>query len=89
MSAQPSNPAAPPDHVTIEIDGVDVRSLKITSLRDLVNVVNLVNQAGGKAVGLTGKDSGMIRAKKLFLPNKENPAARTNESTSANKACPS
>ncbi len=37
------------------------------------DVVNLINQAGGKAVGLTGKDSAMIRAKKLLLPNKENP----------------
>ncbi len=37
------------------------------------DVVNLINQAGGKAVGLTGKDSAMIRAKKLMLPNKDNP----------------
>jgi acetylglutamate kinase len=39
------------------------------------DVVNLINHAGGKAVGLTGKDSSMIRAKKLMLPNKENPEA--------------
>ena len=37
------------------------------------DVVNLINQAGGKAVGLTGKDGRMIRAKKLFLPNRDNP----------------
>ena len=37
------------------------------------DVVNLINRAGGKAVGLTGKDGGMIRAKKLMLPNKDNP----------------
>ena len=37
------------------------------------DVVNLINQAGGKAVGLTGKDGNFIRAKKLFLPNKDNP----------------
>lgn len=36
------------------------------------DVVNLINQAGGKAVGLTGKDGNMIRAEKLMLPNKEN-----------------
>ena len=36
------------------------------------DVVNLINQAGGKAVGLTGKDSGMIRAKKLMLHNRDN-----------------
>ena len=37
------------------------------------DVVNLINYAGGKAVGLTGKDGNMIRAKKLMLPNKDNP----------------
>ncbi|MDR3322798.1 MAG: acetylglutamate kinase [Zoogloeaceae bacterium] len=37
------------------------------------DVVNLINQAGGKAVGLTGKDGGLIRAKKLLLPSKEHP----------------
>jgi acetylglutamate kinase len=36
-------------------------------------VVNLINQAGGKAVGLTGKDGNFIRAKQLMLPNKDNP----------------
>jgi acetylglutamate kinase len=29
--------------------------------------VGLINQAGGKAVGLTGRDGGMIRARKLKL----------------------
>ncbi|MDR2165575.1 MAG: acetylglutamate kinase [Zoogloeaceae bacterium] len=37
------------------------------------DVVNLINQAGGKAVGLTGKDGRMIRARKFMLPNRENP----------------
>ncbi len=37
------------------------------------DVANLINQAGGKAVGLTGKDGNLIRAKKLMLPNKDNP----------------
>lgn len=37
------------------------------------DVVNLINQAGGKAVGLTGKDGTFIRAQKLKLPNKDNP----------------
>ena len=36
------------------------------------DIVNLINQAGGKAVGLTGKDSGMVRAKKLLLHNRDN-----------------
>jgi len=35
-------------------------------------VVELINQAGGKAVGLTGQDGAFIRAKKLMLPSKEN-----------------
>jgi acetylglutamate kinase len=30
-------------------------------------IVNLVNQHGGRAVGLTGKDGGLIRAKKMLV----------------------
>ncbi|MQY50665.1 acetylglutamate kinase [Rhodocyclus tenuis] len=37
------------------------------------DVVNLINQAGGRAVGLTGKDGGLIRAKKLLLDDREHP----------------
>lgn len=37
-------------------------------------MVNLINQAGGKAVGLTGKDGRMIHAKKLLLQNRDNHA---------------
>jgi acetylglutamate kinase len=37
------------------------------------DVVNLINQAGGKAVGLTGKDGNFIRAKKLLIPHQDNP----------------
>ena len=38
------------------------------------DIVNLINQHGGKAVGLTGKDGGgCIRARKLMLENKEHP----------------
>jgi len=42
-------------------------------LGGLVNkeIVNLINQAGGRAIGLTGKDGSFIRAKKLMLPNKD------------------
>ena len=36
-------------------------------------VVTLVNQHGGKAVGLTGKDGAFIRAKKLLMPNRDKP----------------
>jgi len=44
-------------------------------LGGLVNkeIVNLINQNGGKAVGLTGKDGGMIRAKKLKLKDADRP----------------
>jgi acetylglutamate kinase len=38
------------------------------------DVVGLINQAGGKAVGLTGRDGGMIRAKKLKLVDPKDPA---------------
>lgn len=36
-------------------------------------IVNLINHAGGKAVGLTGKDGSFIRAKKLFMESKDRP----------------
>jgi acetylglutamate kinase len=36
-------------------------------------IVNLINQHGGKAVGLTGQDGAFIRARKLLMPNKEKP----------------
>jgi len=46
-------------------------------LGGLVNkeIVNLINQHGGKAVGLSGKDGGLIRARKMVLQ-----AAPENES---------
>ena len=36
-------------------------------------IVSLINQAGGKAVGLTGKDGHFIRAKKLMMASQEKP----------------
>jgi acetylglutamate kinase len=43
-------------------------------LGGLVNkeIVNLINRQGGQAVGLTGKDGGFIRAKKMLVQNKDN-----------------
>ncbi len=38
------------------------------------DVVGLINAAGGKAVGLTGRDGGMIRAKRLKLVDKDDPS---------------
>src|SRR5487761_1925781 len=37
------------------------------------DIVTLINQAGGKAVGLTGQDGAFIRAKKLMLRDKDKP----------------
>ena len=38
------------------------------------DIVGLINQAGGKAVGLTGRDGGMIRAQKLKLHDNVDPS---------------
>jgi acetylglutamate kinase len=37
-------------------------------------IVELINHAGGRAVGLTGQDGGLIRAKRLTLTNKDKPS---------------
>ncbi len=37
------------------------------------DIVNLINQAGGKAVGLTGVDGTFIRARKLMVADKDKP----------------
>jgi acetylglutamate kinase len=36
------------------------------------DIVNLLHQHGGRAIGLTGKDGWFIRARKLLLPSAEN-----------------
>jgi len=36
-------------------------------------IVELINHAGGRAVGLTGQDGNLIRAKRLSVPDQENP----------------
>jgi acetylglutamate kinase len=38
------------------------------------DIVGLINQAGGKAVGLTGRDGGMIRAQKLKMMDNADPS---------------
>jgi len=40
-------------------------------------IVNLINQAGGKAVGLTGKDGGLIQAKKLKMTKRSEETGET------------
>jgi acetylglutamate kinase len=37
------------------------------------DIVGLINQAGGKAVGLTGRDGGLIRARKLRMSDLHDP----------------
>lgn len=39
-------------------------------------IVELINQAGGKGVGLTGQDGGLVRARKMMLESKETPGVR-------------
>ena len=38
------------------------------------DIVGLINAAGGKAVGLTGRDGAMIRAQKLRLADQQDPS---------------
>jgi acetylglutamate kinase len=38
------------------------------------DIVGLINQAGGKAVGLTGRDGGLIRARKLRMLDQQDPS---------------
>jgi len=40
------------------------------------DIVMMINEAGGKAVGLTGKDGGLIRAEKKYMADKEQPGQR-------------
>jgi acetylglutamate kinase len=37
------------------------------------DIVGLINAAGGKAVGLTGRDGGLVRARKMRMPDKDDP----------------
>jgi len=38
------------------------------------DIVGLINAAGGKAVGLTGRDGGMIRARQMKMADKDDPS---------------
>jgi acetylglutamate kinase len=38
------------------------------------DIVGLINAAGGKAVGLTGRDGGLIRARKMKMVDKDDPS---------------
>ncbi|PTQ89161.1 acetylglutamate kinase [Agitococcus lubricus] len=56
------------------IDGMRVTDAETMEVVEMVlggsvnkSIVNLINQNGGRAMGLTGKDGNLIRAKKLYL----------------------
>jgi acetylglutamate kinase len=57
------------------VQGMRVTDLETLDIVEMVlgkvnkEVVELINQAGGKAVGLTGQDGAFIRARKLLLPS--------------------
>jgi len=59
------------------IDGMRVTDQHTMEVVEMVlgglvnkNVVSLLNQVGGKAIGLTGKDGGLISANPMSLPGK-------------------
>ncbi|MFT2110969.1 acetylglutamate kinase [Marinomonas sp. 2405UD68-3] len=56
------------------INGMRVTDTRTMDIVEMVlggqvnkGIVDLISRAGGKAIGLTGKDSGFIQAKKLFV----------------------
>ncbi|RTL54946.1 MAG: acetylglutamate kinase [Rhodocyclaceae bacterium] len=62
------------------IQGMRVTDAETMELVEMVlggqvnkDVVNLINQAGGRAVGLTGKDGNLIRARKLLMEDQNKP----------------
>ena len=65
------------------IQGMRVTDEETMSIVEMVlagqvnkEIVELINHAGGKAVGLTGQDGGLIRARKLLLPDKDAPGGQ-------------
>jgi len=59
------------------VDGMRVTDSETMDVVEMVlgglvnkDIVNLINQHGGRAVGLTGKDGNLIRAKKLNISHK-------------------
>lgn len=67
------------------IDGMRVTDAETMDVVEMVlgglvnkSIVNLINQNGGRAVGLTGKDGNLIRAKKMLL-SKTDESGKTEE----------
>lgn len=50
---------------------LDVVEMVLSALNK--DICTLINQAGGKAVGLTGQDGSFIRARKMMLPDQKTP----------------
>jgi acetylglutamate kinase len=64
--------------VSDRIDGMRVTDAPTMEVVEMVlggsvnkSIVNLINQHGGRAIGLTGKDGNLLRAKKLYLDKKD------------------
>jgi len=57
----------------MRVTDADTMNIVEMVLGGLVNkeIVNLINQHGGLAVGLTGKDGGFVRAKKMLVQDRE------------------
>lgn len=56
------------------VDGMRVTDSKTMDVVQMVlggtvnqGIVSLINQSGGKAIGLTGKDAALIKAKKMYI----------------------
>lgn len=64
--------------VSDRIDGMRVTDAPTMEVVEMVlggsvnkSIVNLINQHGGRAIGLTGKDGNLLRAHKLYLDKKD------------------
>jgi acetylglutamate kinase len=64
--------------VSDRIDGMRVTDAPTMEVVEMVlggsvnkSIVSLINQHGGRAIGLTGKDGNLIRARKLLLDKKD------------------
>lgn len=60
------------------IDGMRVTDSETMDVVEMVlggsvnkSIVNLINQSGGRAIGLTGKDANLIRARRMTLSKKD------------------
>jgi acetylglutamate kinase len=57
-----------------------------SAVRSTRSIVNLINRHGGSAIGLTGKDAELIRAKKLTVTRQTPEMTNRKSSTSARSA---